>query len=230
MFFVIGAAFIGLSLGTMGGGLWLVPRGSGLAGPVIALGYGTIGAVAGACVATLATRILVGAILRRLVAATLIITMAMAVVLTLRWQQAQAEHTDPNQAYDGLPSFQASVQQLIITDPYLATRAGIDTTSRSWSLTLPDGRECRGTLRAQAQKHVGDVLSRLAQVPTAEIRNCSQSSATAEQRLSWKFDGSTRASVVDVSAECLAAKSAIANAIGAIRNVNVRSTSNVECD
>ena len=46
-------AWIGLAAGTAIGAAWLVPEGSGLAGPVIALGYGVLGAVSGLILGTL---------------------------------------------------------------------------------------------------------------------------------------------------------------------------------
>ena len=44
---LVSFAWLGLVAGAAVGATWLVPEGSGLAGPAIALGYGVLGAAAG---------------------------------------------------------------------------------------------------------------------------------------------------------------------------------------
>lgn len=90
---VLGSFWIGLVAGTLVGGLFLVPVGSGLAGPAIALGYGIAAAVASAVVAGIVGRRLPPRVLRRATAAVgaLAAVAVLAVVYLFVKQQAQRQ-------------------------------------------------------------------------------------------------------------------------------------------
>jgi len=87
---VVCAAALGLAAGTSLAGAFLVPAGSGLAGPVEALGYGLL--VAG--VAAIAAGVLVWRLdtraLMRVFLVAVLVTGAIAGVLYLRYQQLSA--------------------------------------------------------------------------------------------------------------------------------------------
>jgi preprotein translocase subunit SecG len=95
---VLCSFWIGLVAGTVVGGLFFVPAGSGLAAPAIALGYGVGAALAGAIVAGIVGRRLPPRALRRATAVVgaLAAVAVLAVVYLFVKQQAQRQaRADP---------------------------------------------------------------------------------------------------------------------------------------
>jgi hypothetical protein len=95
---VLCSFWVGLVAGTVLGGLFLVPAGSGLAGPAIALGYGVGAALACAVVAGIVGRRLPPRVLRQATAVVgaLATVAVIAVVYLFVKQQAQRQaQSDP---------------------------------------------------------------------------------------------------------------------------------------
>jgi formate-dependent nitrite reductase membrane component NrfD len=95
---VLCSFWIGLVAGTVLGGLFFVPAGSGLAGPAIALGYGVAAALAGAIVAGIVGRRLPPRVLRRttaVVGAVAAVAVVAVVYLFVKQQAQRQATTDP---------------------------------------------------------------------------------------------------------------------------------------
>lgn len=97
---VLCSFWVGLVAGTLFGALFLVPAGSGLAGPAIALGYGVAAALAGAVLGGVIGRRLSARALRRAAAVVgaLAAVALLAVVYLFVKQQAQRQaQPDPGE-------------------------------------------------------------------------------------------------------------------------------------
>jgi nitrate reductase gamma subunit len=88
---VLCSFWIGLVAGTAVGARFLVPAGSGLAGPAIALGYGVAGALAAAVLVGVLGRRLPARSLRRSAVVALLLAVLAALVVGYRFVTQQAE-------------------------------------------------------------------------------------------------------------------------------------------
>jgi hypothetical protein len=88
---VLCSFWVGLVGGTLIGALFLVPEGSGLAGPAIALGYGVAAALAGAVLAGVVGRRLAARPLRRAAAVVGALAVAAVLVVAYLFVRQQAE-------------------------------------------------------------------------------------------------------------------------------------------
>ncbi|MEO8603080.1 MAG: hypothetical protein ABI629_10945 [bacterium] len=221
-------ALLGLVAGTAAAGWLLVPAGSGLAGPAIALGWGLAASAASCVAALIAARQLGPRGLRRASTVATVVAVATLVLLAVAYYRSQAVYTDDSSAYAGLPEFTVSVQQTVITDPYLATRAEIDTRRRESAQTLPDGRVCSANLRAASQATIGALLGEVAAV---DLGVCRRSAAASDERVvwQWRLDSAASAGEVDVSPACRRDLPRLARAIAAVKNVGVKEQSVVAC-
>jgi hypothetical protein len=105
--------------------------------------------------------------------------------IALRLWQMDQQTRDPEEAYTGLPVFVASIERDPGFDPVLATRVEVNAFTRHWYLTLPDGRNCTGRLRAGVQRRVGTALP-----DSAAPEACRDAPPEgAYERLSWRIEG-----------------------------------------
>jgi hypothetical protein len=115
------------------------------------------------------------------------------------WQIDQTTR-DPDEAYAGLPLFVVALERDPSHDPYLAPRVKVDAIERQWITNLPDGRSCRGRLRAEVQRRVSSVL------PDGEQPGaCKDAAATGpHERLVWRVEGGVSGAAL-LDADCLKA-------------------------
>ena len=100
------------------------------------------------------------------------------------WWQLDQQTKDPEEAYAGLPVFVVVLERDPGNDPYLAPRVEINARTREWMSAMPDGRVCRGRLRAEVQRRVAAVL------PDREVPSvCSDEPARGPlDRVSWQIE------------------------------------------
>lgn len=225
----LSAALLGVVAGTAAAGWLLVPAGSGLAGPAIALAWGLAASAASFVAALIAARRLGPRVLHRASIGATVVAVATLVGLAVAHHRSQAAYTDDPSAYAGLPEFAVSVQRTVITDPCLATRAEIDTGRREWARTLPDGRVCSANLRAASQAAIGALLGELAAV---DLDVCRRSAAASDERIVWRWrlDGAESAGDVEVSPACRRDLPLLARTIAAVNSVGMREESVVACE
>ena len=122
------------------------------------------------------------------------------VFVALRLWQMDQRTRDPDDAYAGLPVFEASLERDPAFDPVLATRVEVNAFTREWRLTLPDGRRCTGRLRASVQRRVGTTL------PDTEIPEACRDAPAGggEERVSWRIQGGS-AGAARIDMACRAA-------------------------
>lgn len=109
--FVLAAMLIGLALGTVIGGIYLVPAGSGLAGPVIALGYGVVGALVALVVALVGIKTVPRKWQSRVAAPVLVAGLVVAVLIG-RGMAASRAASDAfmAEAYENMNRFDVSLR------------------------------------------------------------------------------------------------------------------------
>ena len=166
IFLVLGLAFIGLVVGTAIGARFFVPKGSGMAGPAIALGYGVLG---GLSALSLAGFLLWKAGFRQLRLWTLgVCGISMVVLGAVIWravtleQQRRADH-----GLDRLlpaPQGWSLVSRLPESDPKRSFRElEIDAASWSFEYTAvgPEAARCEGRLIADEAENLARLVSAL---------------------------------------------------------------------
>jgi hypothetical protein len=147
--------FLGLATGTTLAGAWLVPEGSGLAGPAVALAYGLLGAVAALTAGVIAG---IKASLRTLRAATTAAAVGSVIVfalLTWSFLTARADRIAArDQAHEALTPFQRPYEMTLRI--FAAAGGGLDfpfsemrieqtesTRTAVWETLGPDPDRCR---------------------------------------------------------------------------------------
>jgi len=177
-------AFLGLAAGTVLAGAWLVPEGSGLAGPAIALAYGLLGAVA-----ALAGGVILGirASIRTLRAATVATALGAIVVfglLTWSFLTARAERIAAReQAHEALTPFQRPYEMTLrvfaeagggLDFPFSEIRIEQTETSRSatWETLGADPDRCRAQAPPLAAIDVAAALQQVNGTLRSAFRPC----------------------------------------------------------
>lgn len=223
-------AILGLVAGLFAG-MWAVPKDTGLAGGAIVVGYGAVGLalalIAGILMAVLAAPAALR--LSALIAVPLAVAAAIAIGILI-WLNGRPPG-DPESAYAGLPSYRVTLEQITITDPYLATRVEIDTGERTWRTQLPDSRVCTGVLRAEVQKFVADALGRFVAQSDRIRAECGGEPAT--QRLAWRFeprDGQPADGEFSFSQACSDATPALGAFVAALRLAPSKVDSGPACE
>jgi len=225
----VSVAVVGLFAGTMLGGWYLVPAGSGMAGPAIALGYGLAAAVGSGVLAAIGSAYLPARRVRGIALATGAVASALLALGVAGYLRSKAALYDADEAYAGLPRYRLVVERVVVRDPVLSPRVVIDTDRRIWEIALPDGRICQGNLRAAAQARIGEAALALAALARSGSAICDGGEAV-EQRLQLTLPGELDRPIdIAVSPLCIERQPLLARAMREARNVNLRADSDVEC-
>ncbi len=202
---ILTALFVGLVAGTAIGGRFFVPAGSGLAGPVIALGYGVVGAlILGAIAVALAWYMK----RRGLVVAGVVCGVLIVLFLGLTgWRLAKdgQARAEAEKAFIGLDHYKVSLEQRGTVDAVLARKTAIDTRERQWLVVLPDGRTCHGQFDAATQKDLGNKLGRFARQAGRDESGCKPEAGSGHWRLGWVYDDADAGRLsghMDVAPDC----------------------------
>ncbi|MCR9088676.1 MAG: hypothetical protein NXH97_18245 [Rhodobacteraceae bacterium] len=117
------------------------------------------------------------------------VALTLLVVVVVRMQAMEDAQRDPEGAYSGIASFTASVEQIVVTDPYLRVRMDVDSNSRQWVSTgpAPDHQVCEGTVRAKQLQRISQALVTLAQMEPGALAAATADDGNAAKRLSWSF-------------------------------------------
>lgn len=221
-FVVIGAA-LGALIGTA-----LVTPGDGLVGGAkVVMGMvigGVLGLVAGGFAAWQSgprMRFALG------LATAPIAAVVIAFAVWSAWQARQAV-TDPEEAYLDLPEYTLTLTRGPGADPALARQVVVDTSAKTWSSTLPDGRECEGTLRAAVQKRVGEALLRAMPLPDEADAACG---AVSPERLQWDMKApEISTGAAGLSQECIAVHPPLRAVADVVGMAPTLAESGTDCD
>jgi len=229
---VIGLFSIGMTISSYLAGQFLIPKNSGLTGGPMVLFYGLIGAIIFSflgfilCLKLSVKKLAIFSIF------TIVIAALLFSILAMKFYQIQQDRQDPDSAYANLAPFTLSLAQIVIIDPNLTTRIELNSTNRSWAHTLPDGRVCKGTIRATNQRRITEALEILSQLDQQSLSVCKASSEQAQQLLTWELMGSTAPAAkgqLAVSPACIKSSQVVAEVVIAVKRAHLSPTSPVKC-
>lgn len=223
--------FFGLLAGTWLGGKYLVPAGQGMAGPVIALGYGVLAALIAAVLGLVLSFFLKGAVLKYSSLAGMGAALLLLGLGINRMAAAEEANKDPESEYAGVPPFVISWEQIVVTDPYLRVKVEVDSAKRRWVQTgpAPDHQVCRGVIRAKMLQDISAALTALSTAPATELEDCRASAGAAEQRLDWQYEHASGGRL-ELSPACVRDSASLANLVRAMGRATLSPTSKVKCD
>lgn len=168
--FVLSALICGLAVGTLIGGAYLVPKGSGLAGPFMALGYGVIGAVLAAAAALIPTFRMRGRTFLWVAAPTIVAGLVLAGLIGYRALQTRSEQQSYlAQQHASLPPFSLVYEVLVPQADAPFTRFDFDSSTREFLVERAEGAYCRGSVDPASEekvtllvalRHVEELLAR----------------------------------------------------------------------
>ncbi len=237
---IISLALIGLSAGTWVGGHFLVPEGSGLAGAPMALGYGLLGAIVLLVVGFVAAFRLRGSSLSNVALISAIVATLVYGALTYRWMLNAAASREPDTAFAVAGEFNATMERLDISDPYLFVKMEVDSRNRQWTQTgpAPDHAICSAKINAKTLTGMRVALDNLAAMSETDFTACRAPPGPAIKRLSWDLKdaqipqdlpGFAPKGRLDISAACAQNHEVVARALALIENASTTATSKVKC-
>ena len=238
---MVSLVLIGLAAGTWIGGQFFVPKGSGLAGAPMALGYGVLGAFILLVVGILIFVKLKGTALRNV---SLTITSLMVLIfgtLTLRVVLEERSEREPDSAFEAAGQFTAIMERLDKSDPYLFVKLQVDTQSRSWKQTgpTPQNQVCTAKINATSLTDIRVALDELSQMSIGDFEACRNAPGPAIKTISWDlWDAQTSQTAqdftpkgsIDISNTCLQNNAVVARALILLESASRASSSKVECD
>lgn len=219
-------AIAGLVLGMLWAKYTGVADGQGLAGGAIVLGYGLIGAaivaIAGIVVSLRMSKV---ALQRTAVIASIGLVFISAYIFTqVRTQRLAIQ--DPPEAYQGIPSFTASIERTKFADPALSKMMTVNAVKKEWSTQLSDKRVCRGRASAEALRKASNAIAEL--VDSRVIPKCS---GQIEQVFSWTLETQhgLKEGAIELNEECIARNPAVQFAVFSVQQVSLRTNSRIDC-
>lgn len=226
---VICPGLLGLVAGTWLGGHYLVPKGSGLAGGPMALGYGLGGAALLACLGGAAAYSLEGASLRRGAMACALAAAATLGALGLRMMAKDAAQREPDAAFAPAGRFTATMERLDQSDPYLFVKMEVDSQRRTWTQVgpAPKSQTCSSTMKAAHLVEIRKALDGLAAARDKATAACGATSGPALKRLRWSLEG--KEDSLEVSAACAQALPEVARALALVESASRAPASKVTC-
>ncbi|MEM8575738.1 MAG: hypothetical protein AAGF48_14060 [Pseudomonadota bacterium] len=185
---ILSAMFVALSGGSWVAGRYIVTS-TGFAASAEVLLAGIVAAIFGGAICMmLVLRLSLNALVIA-TAAALPVALTLLVVMVLRIQSVEEAQRDPEKAYEGVATFTASVEQIVVTDPYLRVRMDVDSNARQWVSTgpAPDHQVCKGTVRANQLQRISQTLVTLAQMEASALAASTADDGNATKRLTWSF-------------------------------------------
>ena len=219
----VALAIIAFPLGTVLGGIYFVPAGSGLAGASVAMSYGLIAAVVTSIVATvlafyLERRSLLVALYMAIGGASVALAGVGVRLLQLNEQEKQVATAQPELAPF---RFNLSVGENVANRAFASME--LDTAKRSMRIVAlgEDARSCRSPLTAEHHAQLLEALRPVDELVAERPDLCSTISSV-DYQLDWSFgtDSAPRPPVhLDMDTECLRSRLALGKLIGAANRV-----------
>ncbi len=222
----VGCAISGLVLGMLWAKQTGAADGQGLAGGAIVLGYGLIGAAIAAIAGIVVSLRISKVTLQR---TAVIAGIGLVIISAYTFMQVRTQrlaNQDPPEAYQGIPSFTASIERTKFADPVLAKMMTVNAVKKEWSTQLPDKRVCRGRASAEALRKASKAIAEL--VASSVIPKCS---GRIEQIFSWTLETQhgLKDGAIELNKECIARNPAIQLAVFSVQQVSLRTNSSIDC-
>ncbi|MCP5116980.1 MAG: hypothetical protein GY953_39660, partial [bacterium] len=166
---VVSFAWLGLVAGALIAALWLVPKGAGLAGGAIVLGYAVLGALGMAVIGIVLAVKLAWRTLRVVAVIALTLTVLSGVVFAIRLIQRQSAVGDSDKDYAGLAHYTLRLENS-------------ESVEKSGFRTLDvDTRRRQGTSRAEHQRKTARALDNLSKLGDEVFTQCRETAAQADR-------------------------------------------------
>lgn len=222
----VSCAIAGLVLGMLWAKYTGAADGQGLAGGVIVLGYGLIGAAI-AAIAGIVVSLRMGKVpLQRTAIIAGIVLVIISAYTFIQVRTHRLANQDPPEAYQGIPSFTASIKRTKFADSVLARMVTVNAVKKEWSTQLPDKRICRGRASAEALRKASNAIAEL--VDSRIIPKCS---GQIEQVFSWTLETQhgLKEGAIELNEECIAKNPAVQFAVFSVQQVSLRTKSGIDC-
>lgn len=238
---IICSVLAGAYVGGWVGATYFVPKGSGLAGGAMVLGYVVLGALGFAIAgATVAFR-LQGKRLRSAALSVGVPVLIFYLILTVIALTKAAAELEPDTAFAAAGEFSVTMERVDTSDPYLFVRMDVDSRARTWTQTgpAPEHKVCSAKIKAKHLIEVRDALDNLLLSSVEKLADCSSSDLPVVKRLHWDIiDGRRRAGdsalpekgFLTINARCQHKHFEIARTLSLIEKISLQAGGKVRCD
>lgn len=225
---IVALALAGMYLGSFVGAKYLVPKGSGLAGGAMVLGYLVLGLVVFTLIGVAAAFMLKGNALRN--AALIIgapVLLAYLIFTTIFVMQKMSDR-EPDAAFAAAGDFYVTMERLDTSDPYLFVKMEISSADRIWTKTGP-GPEPQifyAAMTSQTLIDIRQALNVVAEMSPEEFANCRDSQAPAIKSLTWTINDAPAgqslviADTLEISETCLQQHPGVGRALSLVERAS----------
>ena len=222
-------------------GAYSTPRGAGLAGGAIVLGYAVMGFVGCAVAGTFISFRLQPRTLRN---ASLIIgapVVILYLVLTVNALTKAAAEREPDEAFAPAGEFTVTMERVDRSDPYLFIQMHVDSNSRKWEQTgpAPENKVCSAKIKSKDLIEIRAALDALLALGKEKLADCTGAGEPLIKRLRWHLiDGQMpqggsslpQKGSLDVNATCLRQYFEIGRTFSLVEKISLQSNNKVTCE
>jgi hypothetical protein len=235
----INFTLLGLAIGAWTGAQFFVTKSDGLAGGVMVLWYGALGAI----ILLIISIILMQKLQEKLLSVTAIVfsllVMSIYGTLAFKKQAKFLEERGSNDVYLAAGRFTVSMERLDLRDPFLFIKMEIDSRTRKWIQIGPPPRNenFTATLRAKQLLELRKALNDLALLPAKVLSDCNSNQGAAAKRLSWHLldtensldgEGFIEKGAVDINNTCLREHFVISRALQLVEKASQSPMGDIE--
>jgi hypothetical protein len=184
---VLSMTLVGLALGAWIGAQFFVSKSDGLAGGVMVLWYGVLGAIALLVISIILGGKFQGNLLSTAAIIFALLAVAIYGIVVFKEQAKFLDEAGSDKVYDAAGKYTASMERLDTSDPYLFVKMEIDSRTRKWIQTgpAPKNEIFTATLRAKQLVEIREALNDVAHMPAEVLNNCNSNQGMATKRLRW---------------------------------------------
>ena len=228
---VASLAAVGMCAGAFLGATYLVPKGSGLAGGAMVLGYAALGIAVCAIVGLVVASQLEGRALRNVTLAIGIPVLVGSLLLAAGAFLKQAAEREPDSAFAAAGDFTVVFERLDTSDPYLFVSMEINSRDRTWTQTgpAPDHKTYYAAMKAEHLIEIREALDKVAAMRPEDLADCESGKGPATKRLRWNLidaqipgdgPGLVKQGAVSINAACLQEYFVISRAVGLVEKAS----------
>lgn len=225
---IVALALAGMYLGSFIGAKYLVPKGSGLAGGAMVLGYLVLGLVVFTLIGVAAAFMLKGNALRKTALIIGVPVLLAYLIFTTIFVMQKMSDREPDEAFAAAGDFSITMERLDTSDPYLFVKMAINSDDRTWTKTGP-GPESQifyAKMTAQTLTDIRQALNALAQMSPEEFANCRDGQSSAIKSLTWNISDApagqslVTADTLEITETCLQQHPAVGRALSLVERVS----------
>ncbi len=186
----LGMSAVGLALGANIGARFFVTKADGLAGGVMVLWYGVLGAIILLVISIILGLKLKGKALP--VTALIFALMALAYfgMAVFKAKEKFTAEAGSASEYNAILDFTATMYRLDLSDPYLFVKMEVDSRKRKWVKTgpPPENQIFTSTIRAKTLVEIRAALEKMALLGQQAFADCRNTPGPFTKGLSWHLE------------------------------------------